>query len=67
MTLATTAPGVQIYDQRAPNRPGREAYEGLAIEPQHWPDAPNNPRFPSIELAPEETWTQTTEWRFLRA
>ena len=67
MTLATTAPGVQIYDQRAPNRPGRGAYEGLAIEPQHWPDAPNNPRFPSIELAPEETWTQTTEWRFLRA
>ena len=64
MTLATTEPGVQVYDNRKPGRPGREAWEGLAIEPQHWPDAPNQPSFPSIRLAAGEVRVQAMEWRF---
>jgi len=64
MTVATTDPGIQVYDGRAAIRPGHAAYEGLAIEAQNWPDAPNHAGFPSIELYPGQTYSQTTEWRF---
>lgn len=67
MTIATTEAGVQIYDGRNAMRPGHGIYEGLAIEPQSWPDAPNHPGFPSIELKPGETCAQVTEWRFNRS
>jgi len=66
MTLATTEPGVQVYDGRAATRVGRGKGEGLAIEPQGWPDAPHHAHFPSILLAAGESVTQSTEWRFSR-
>ncbi len=66
LTIATTEPGMQVYDARHAIRPGKAAYEGLAIEAQNWPDAPNHAGFPSIELAPGETYRQITEWRFAR-
>ena len=64
MVVATTEPGVQVYDGRAARRPGRGAYEGIAVEAQGWPDAPNHAGFPSIALQPGETCRQVTEWRF---
>lgn len=64
MMMATTAPGLQLYDGRAPARPGKQVHEGLAIEAQHWPDAPNHPAFPSIKVTPEAPYHQTTTWRF---
>ena len=64
MTFSTTEPGVQVYDGRGAARPGRQAGEGVAIEAQGWPDAPNHPGFPSILLRPDETYRQITEWRF---
>jgi len=67
MTLATTEPGVQVYDGRAAVRPGRAAHEGLAIEAQGWPDAPNHAGFPAITLAPGEVLRQVTQWRFAMA
>ena len=67
MTVATTEAGVQVYDGRGAQRPGRGFYEGLAIEPQSWPDGPNHPGFPAIELAPGQTYHHTTEWRFAKA
>lgn len=57
MTLATTEPGLQIYDLRPD-------HAALAVEPQFWPDAPNHPAFPSILLQPGEAWHQITTWRF---
>ncbi|MCY1127390.1 galactose mutarotase [Frigidibacter sp. RF13] len=65
MEVATTEPGLQLYDARGAMRPGRAAYEGIAIEAQGWPDAPNQAGFPSIVLRPGETIHQVTEWRFL--
>jgi aldose 1-epimerase len=62
MRLATTEPGVQVYDAAA----GIGPYEGLAVEAQGWPDSPNHPGFPSVELHPGETYRQITEWRFVR-
>lgn len=66
MTLATTEPGVQVYDGRNAIRPGRAAYEGLAIEAQFWPDAPAHRHFPSIVLRPGESYRQITRWTFSR-
>jgi aldose 1-epimerase len=66
MTLSTTEPGVQVYDGRAAARPGRKPGEGVAIEAQGWPDAPNHRTFPSILLTPDATYRQITEWRFGR-
>ncbi|MDZ4394978.1 aldose epimerase family protein [Cypionkella sp.] len=60
MTVATTEPGIQIYDCR------HDHYKGLAIEAQGWPDAPNKPGFPAITLRANETLTQITEWRFTK-
>jgi aldose 1-epimerase len=64
LRLATTEPGLQLYDARDARRPGGGPCEGLAIEAQFWPDAPNHPRFPAITLRPGEPWAQVTEWRF---
>jgi aldose 1-epimerase len=72
LRLATTEPGLQVYDGRnlasAPfSGHGGTAYTahaGLALEPQRWPDAPNNPGFPDIVLNPGETYRQQTRWSF---
>ncbi|HSF63425.1 MAG TPA: aldose epimerase family protein, partial [Paracoccaceae bacterium] len=63
MTVATTEPGIQVFDARTARRPGHSPFEGLAIEPQFWPDAPGNPAFPSIVLLPGQPWEQVSEWR----
>ncbi|MBR2657761.1 MAG: galactose mutarotase [Loktanella sp.] len=57
MVMATNMPGLQVFD-------GRPAYDALAIEAQHWPDAPNNAHFPQIKIAAGETYEQVTSWRF---
>lgn len=67
MTLATTEPGLQIYDGQRTARPGKSRYEGIAIEAQGWPDAPNNANFPSIRIAADHPYAQTTEWRFTKS
>ncbi|MGR3463687.1 aldose epimerase family protein [Limimaricola sp.] len=64
MRMATTAPGVQIFDGRDTDSAGLAPYAGLAIEAQRWPDAPHQPAFPTFRLAPLETFRQVTEWRF---
>jgi len=70
LTLATTEPGLQVYDGHSltlPDITGNDgtpytAYAGLALEAQFWPDAPNNPTFPDITLRPGQDWQQTTTW-----
>jgi aldose 1-epimerase len=66
MTVATTEPGVQIYDGRDGKCPGRGPYAALAIETQGWSDAPSYPAFPPITLRPDAPARQITEWRFDR-
>ncbi len=53
LDIETDAPGLQIYTGKT----------GIAVEPQLWPDAPNNPNFPSITLAPGDTFRQLTRYR----
>jgi aldose 1-epimerase len=69
--LFTTEPGVQVYTAGHHN-PGFKGKKGrglvrfgsIALEPQTWPDAPNNPSFPSAVLRPGETYRHLIEWRF---
>ncbi len=70
LTIATTEPGLQVYDGAAiATAPacghGGQPYgmhAGLALEPQKWPDAPNQPGFPSIELHPGQTYRQISRF-----
>lgn len=39
-------------------------FAGLVFEPQGYPDAPNQPGFPSARLAPGEVYRQALEYRF---
>ncbi len=72
MTLETTEPGLQVYDGElndSGNFPGHTGqpyrrWSGMALEPQRWPDAPNNPWAAQVALAPAETYAQTTRWSF---
>jgi aldose 1-epimerase len=66
----TTEPGLQFYTANHLNGvqgKGGAFYnkqEGFCLETQHWPDSPNQPEFPSTELAPGETYTQTCIYQF---
>ncbi|WP_281826050.1 aldose epimerase family protein [Jannaschia rubra] len=71
MTMATTEPGLQVYDGArlnlsVPGIDGRRygPHAGVALEAQVWPDAVNRPAFPPCILRPGETYEQTTTFRF---
>ncbi len=70
MELWTTEPGVQIYTGNyiPEGLPGKTApyprRGGVALETQHYPDALNQPAFPSIVLQPGEPFESVTEYRF---
>jgi aldose 1-epimerase len=74
MTLATTEPGLQVYDGRGIGTGSFTGHGGapygafaaLALEPQRWPDAPNQPSFFPVTLDPEAAYAQETQWRFTR-
>lgn len=57
MEVETDAPGMQIFTGKP---------LGIAIEPQHWPDAMHHPHFPSIRLDPGKRYTQNSTYRFTR-
>ncbi len=71
LEVFTTQPGVQVYagcwlDGSPVNKSGRpyNDYDGVAIECQGYPDAPNQPTFPSQILAPGEQYHQTIVFKF---
>jgi aldose 1-epimerase len=72
LEILTTEPGMQFYSGNfldgsliGRNGVAYEKYTGLCLEPQHFPDAPNHPNFPSTVLRPGEEYHQTTIYRFL--
>ncbi|MBN2161608.1 MAG: galactose mutarotase [Pontiellaceae bacterium] len=70
MECLTTEPGVQFYTGnyiehvKGKNGAIYDKQEGFCLETQHYPDSPNHPEFPSTELKPGDTYTQTTIYRF---
>lgn len=69
-----TAPALQFYDGHKLDLAAKgvkglagAAYgprAGVCFEPQHFPDAPNHPDWPSTVLRPGETYNQRIEYRF---
>lgn len=55
LVVETTQPGLQLFT----GKPG-----AIALETQHFADAPHHPNFPSTVLRPGETFAATTVYRF---
>jgi len=71
MELRTDQPGLQVYtgnflDGARRSSDGRlyRQGDGIALEPQLFPDSPNRPDFPSAVLEPGATYRSTLEWTF---
>jgi len=71
MEVFSTEPGLQFYtgnflDGSITGKDGKvyQRRGALCMEPQHYPDSPNKPQFPSAELKPGETYHNTIEYKF---
>lgn len=71
LEILTTEPGIQFYsgnflDGSFSGKGGvvYHKYSGLCLEPQHFPDAPNHPNFPSTILRPGEIYRHRSVYRF---
>ena len=71
LELFATAPALQFYsgnflDGSSAGKAGRlyRQGDGLCLEPQCYPDAPNQPDFPSACLRPGEEYVSTIKLRF---
>jgi aldose 1-epimerase len=67
----TTSPGLQFYtgnflDGSITGKGGRvyQFRDAFCMEPQHFPDSPNHPDFPTTELKPGETYHNTIIYKF---
>jgi aldose 1-epimerase len=68
LEILTTEPGVQFYsgnflDGTVKGKGGKlyAHRSALALETQHFPDSPNQPKFPSTELKPGQTLHSTRQ------
>ena len=71
MEVLTAEPGVQFYSGNfltgAQVGKGGQAYvfrSSLCLETQHFPDSPNQPKFPTTTLNPGQTYSTRTVYRF---
>ncbi len=72
MVMASTEPGLQVFDghildcpdQRTNDGVAPVPYCGLALEAQFWPNSPHEPGFPDITVRPGDDWRQVTTWTF---
>jgi aldose 1-epimerase len=71
MEVTTTEPGLQFYtgnflDGTLTGKGGKKygKHAGFCMETQHFPDSPNQPKFPSTTLEPGQTLHSTTVYRF---
>jgi aldose 1-epimerase len=65
MDVFTTEPGLQVYTGNYLEGIGKNGisygpYSGIAMETQHFPNAPNQKDFPSVVLRPGETYSAKT-------
>lgn len=71
LDVLSTEPGVQFYSGNfldgTITGKGGKVYKhryGFCLEPQHFPDSPNKPNFPTTVLKPGETYHNTIIYRF---
>jgi aldose 1-epimerase len=70
LEIFTTELGIQFYsgnflDGKIKNRDGKSInqHTGLCLETQHFPDSPNEPKFPSTILKPGEKYHSLTKYK----
>nr|WKN35116.1 galactose mutarotase [Tunicatimonas sp. TK19036] len=71
LEVMTTEPGIQFYsgnflDGTVTGKEGitYQQRSALCLETEHFPDSPNQPDFPSVELRPGETYQTSTSYKF---
>ena len=71
LEVLTDQPGIQFYtgnflDGSVTGTDGKVYKKRYAfcLETQHYPDSPNQPKFPTTELKPGQTFRSTTVYRF---
>ncbi len=71
LEVISSEPGLQFYtgnflDGKLKGKGGwiYQMRNGFCMEPQHFPDSPNKPDFPSVVLKPGETYKNTIVYRF---
>lgn len=71
MEVSSTEPGLQFYtgnflDGKITGKGGRvyNHRNAFCMEPQHYPDSPNQPKFPSVVLRPGQTYKNTIIYSF---
>jgi aldose 1-epimerase len=71
MEIDTTEPGIQFYsgnflDGSITGKSGKVYHKhyGFCLEPQHFPDSPNHPDFPSTILDPGDKYMSLTVFKF---
>jgi aldose 1-epimerase len=71
MEIFTTELGLQFYSGNflngsLTNSTGAvlKQHYGIALETQHFPDSPNEPKFPSVVLRPGEKYSSITVYKF---
>lgn len=71
MEVYTTQPGIQFYsgnylpDYPVAGQKTIKQHGGFCLETQGFPDAVNQPLFPSVMLLPEQIYQHTTIYKFL--
>jgi aldose 1-epimerase len=71
MEMRTEEPGIQFYsgnflDGTLTGKSGKpyNFRTGFCLESQHYPDSPNQPKFPSVVLKPGQTYKTATVYTF---
>ncbi len=71
LEVLSTEPGLQFYsgnflDGTITGKGGwtYQFRNGFCMEPQHFPDSPNHPEFPSVVLKPGQVYRNTIVYRF---
>jgi aldose 1-epimerase len=74
MEVYSDEPGLQFYsgnflDGTLKGKGGwvYQFRDGFCMEPQHYPDSPNKPEFPSVVLKPGQTFRNTIVYKFSTA
>ena len=74
LELHSDQPGLQVYTGNFLDGTSRSTSggryrqgDGIALEPQLFPDSPNRPEWPSAVLRPGDTYRWRLDWRFGRA
>ena len=71
MEVWSDEPGLQFYagnflDGTLTGKDGKvyQRRYAFCMEPQHYPDSPNKPKWPSVELKPGQTYHNVIEYKF---